>query len=144
MGLTVSFFYLLPGHAHHPSQNEPLAERLWNFPPADRALDGKPVWCGRRDRWEFLEESGRHLLPRSRSKPRITQHTCMALVVPMSAGCVASQQLLRGDSIHSGEERGSAGAGWGVGAGSSGASCQRIEGNRLGRAPGALLSTQPR
>lgn len=70
----------------------------------------------------------------------MAQHSCVALTVPMSAGSVAARQLLHDGSVHSGEERGSAGAGCRVGAGSPGASCQRIEGNRLGLAPGALLS----
>lgn len=84
----------------------------------------------------MLEKSGQRLLPWSRSKPRIAEPRLMALLVPISAGRVAGG-LLSAFSVHSGEERGSAGLRWGGGAGPPGASCQRIEGNRLGLAPGA-------
>lgn len=56
----------------------------------------------------MLEKSGAHLLPWSRSKPRIAEPSLTALSVPISAGCVAGG-LLRVFSVHSGEERGSAG-----------------------------------
>ena len=70
----------------------------------------------------------------------MAQRSCVSPTLPMSARSATGRQPLSGSSVHSGEEKGTAGVGWGVGAGSPGASCQRIEGNRLGLAPGARLS----
>lgn len=67
-------------------------------------------------REELLKEGGMCLLPWSRRKLKIAQHNCCVLTVPMSAGSLTGRQTFRKDSVHSGKERGSAGAGrvWGL------------------------------
>lgn len=45
----------------------------------------------------------------------MAQHSCVSPTLPMSAGSAAGRQPLCGGSVHSGKERGSAGAGWGWG-----------------------------